>query len=200
MWSALAPTRCLVPCRTGGGDRFRTSTVAVGTATVETTSRRQPIRAAATFRRCVRGGGGQAEDRAERRGSTPPSDVGLGAFLAELDERLQALGPAGVRSSLRAAAARLSPSERPAFLAIFEADASCAATISLRRSTPSWPASLRWSTSTRRRDGGTDADGTGGTTRTIRRWSRRSMICTDDLVSASWPATGRPRGTAIGGC
>ena len=51
------------------------------------------------------------------------SDVGLGAFLAELDERLQALGPAGVRGSLRVAAARLSPSERPAFLAIFEADA-----------------------------------------------------------------------------
>jgi hypothetical protein len=49
--------------------------------------------------------------------------VGLGAFLAELDERLQALGPTGVRSSLHAAAARLSPSERPAFLAIFEADA-----------------------------------------------------------------------------
>ena len=51
------------------------------------------------------------------------SDLGLGAFLAELDERLQALGPAGVRGSLRVAAARLSPSERPAFQAIFEADA-----------------------------------------------------------------------------
>jgi hypothetical protein len=49
-----------------------------------------------------------------------PTSTGLAGFLAQLDERLALLGPQGVVTALHAAAARLSPSERPAFLAMFD--------------------------------------------------------------------------------
>lgn len=45
---------------------------------------------------------------------------GLTDFLAALDRRLHGLGHEGVSSALRSAAGRLSPSERPAFLAMFD--------------------------------------------------------------------------------
>ena len=44
----------------------------------------------------------------------------LADFLAALDRRLHGLGPEGVSIALRRAAGRLSPSERPAFLAMFD--------------------------------------------------------------------------------
>lgn len=50
-------------------------------------------------------------------GSTP----GLAEFLAELERRFDDLGADGVRAALRAAAAGLPGSQRPAFLAMFDA-------------------------------------------------------------------------------
>ena len=45
---------------------------------------------------------------------------GLADFMAALDRRLDTLGAEGVNAALRAAAGRLAPSERPAFLAMFD--------------------------------------------------------------------------------
>lgn len=55
---------------------------------------------------------------------TQRQEPGVGGFLAELERRLDALGPDGLRRAVLAQAATLRPSQRPAFLALFDPAAS----------------------------------------------------------------------------
>lgn len=57
---------------------------------------------------------------------TQRQEPGVGGFLAELERRLDALGPQGVRRAVLAQAATLRPSQRPAFLALFDPAAASA--------------------------------------------------------------------------
>ena len=125
---------------------------------------------------------------------------GLADFLAALDSRLHGLGPEGVSIALRGAAGRLSPSERPAFLAMFDPAPAASADGLVAEIEALSPAVLTQRT-TSRIHAGSGATGTtaGKKTRSHGSPARRTTF-TESSANGSSPAIGPSQRTGTDNC